>query len=85
GFRVEDVAPKDISELPDALTITAKKDAVPALTEELLDGEFHFMLYNFPVKNDETLYYRIGDTGKILVIYSIQHTMKKIEIQAHED
>ena len=85
GYRVEDVSPKDISDLPDALTVSAKNAETPALSEAVLEGDFHFMLYNFAVKNNESLYYRIGDTGKILVIYSVQHTMKKIETQAHED
>lgn len=85
GYRIEDVAPKDISDLEDALSVSPKNENVPALTEAILEGEFHFMLYNFPVKNDDSLYFRIGDTGKILVIYSAQHTLKKIENQAHED
>lgn len=85
GYRVEDVAPKDISELPDALAISAKNELTPALSEELLEGDFHYMLYNFAVKNDESLYYKIGDTGKSLVIYSVQYTMKKIETQLYED
>ena len=85
GYLVDDVSPKDISDLPDALNVTAKNADTPQLTKEILEGEFHFMLYNFSPKNNETLYYRIGDTGKILVIYSVQHTMKKIENQEHED
>ena len=85
GYRIEDVAPKDISDLEDALSISPKNENVPELTEAILEGEFHFMLYKFPVKNDDSLYYRIGDTGKILIIFSAQHTLKKIENQAHED
>jgi hypothetical protein len=71
GYFIQDVAPKDISNLPDALLVTPVNQDIPALTEEMLQSEgFHSMYYRFSRKNDENVYYRIGNTSKMMIIYS---------------
>jgi len=78
GYRIEDVAPKDISNLPNAFDVSARFDGVLSVEEAIASNNFHYMLYDFQVKNDEFTYYRIGDSGIMLVIYSAQYTFEKI-------
>lgn len=71
GYFIQDVAPKDISNFPDALLITPIHEGIPALTQEILESnEFHSMHYHFSRLNDDNLYYRIGNTSKMMIIYS---------------
>lgn len=78
GYRIEDVAPKDISNLPNAFDVSARFDGVLSVEEAIASNNFHYMLYDFQVRNDEFTYYRIGDSGIMLVIYSAQYTFEKI-------
>lgn len=67
GHVIDNVAPKDISDLPDALAVEGVKSEVPELSFDLLSSsEFHAELYNFNRLNDQPVYYRIGDTGYLL-------------------
>jgi hypothetical protein len=78
AYRIEDVAPKDISNLPNAFDVEAKFEGVLSVEEAIASNRFHYMLYNFSVKNDEFVYYRLGDSNLMLVIYSAQYTFEKI-------
>ena len=78
GYRIEDVAPKDISNLSNAFDVSAKFEGVLSVEEALASNNFHYMLYDFQVKNDEFTYYRLGNSGIMLVIYSAQYTFEKI-------
>ncbi len=78
AYRIEDVAPKDISDLPNAFEVAAKFEGVLSVEEAIENNRFHYMLYDFPVKNDEFIYYRLGDSNLMLVIYSAQYTIEKI-------
>lgn len=67
GHSIDNVAPKDISDLPDALGVAGVKSEVPELSFDLLSSsEFHAELYQFNRLNDQPVYYRIGDTGYLL-------------------
>lgn len=80
GAVVEDVSPKNIESLSDALEVTAKVEGAPQLSEELLESDnFHFQLYNFKQDLKEHAYYRIGNSGKMLTIRSIEFTMRQLE------
>lgn len=65
-------AHKDISEFPDALLVQPVNDNFPALTPEILMNEFPVLAYEFPISNDMHGYYRIGDTGVLLIVYPEQ-------------
>ncbi|MBI1268454.1 MAG: hypothetical protein GC193_13590 [Cryomorphaceae bacterium] len=83
GYFIQDVAPKDISEMPDALLVPPVKQDIPALTEEIIQSEsFHSMYYHFSRLNDENLYYRIGDSSKMMIIYS-SNSLKKKYSESH--
>lgn len=67
GHSIDNVAPKDISDLPDALGVQGIKSEVPELTFELLmSSDFHSELYAFNRRNDQPVYYKIGDSGYLL-------------------
>lgn len=71
GYFIQDVAPKDISDFPDALLIAPIHEGIPALTQEILESDdFHSMHYHFSRLNDDNLYYRIGNTSKMMIVYS---------------
>jgi len=72
GYAVQDLnGLKDISEYPDALEIQAVNGNGPSLSEAILtSGNFELFGYSFPVSGTKNNYYRIGDTGKLLIIYS---------------
>ena len=78
GYRIEDVAPKDISNLSNAFDVSAKFEGVLSVEEAIASNNFHYMLYDFQVKNDEFTCYRLGNSGIMLVIYSAQYTFEKI-------
>jgi|GEM_PF-5992528 len=60
---------KDISQYPDALEIQPVNDSFPALNSQILSGEFPLLGYQFPISNDMHGYYRVGDTGVLLIVY----------------
>jgi len=83
GYFIQDVAPKDISDLPDALIVAPVNQDVPALTEDVLVSEsFHSLHYRFARKNDENVYYRIGNTSKMIIIYS-SNSLKSKYSESH--
>lgn len=79
---LEDVSPKNIESLPDALLVVAKVEGAPQLSLELLESEdFHFELYQFEQDLKEHTYYRIGNSGKMLTIRSVEFTLRQLENQ----
>lgn len=82
GHSIDNVAPKDISELPDALGVAGVKSEVPALTFELLSSDdFHAELYQFNRSSSEPVYYRIGDTGYLLKLESYKVLQERFMAQ----
>lgn len=82
GASVADVDPKDISDLPDALTVVPLFEGVPPLTTERLIGEdFHPELYAFERDNNEASYYRVGETSYIVKIESMAFLKSKFQQQ----
>jgi hypothetical protein len=78
GYSVQDVAPKDISTLPDALLVAGVKEGAPVLTAASIESDdFHPLMYQFTRKQAENTYYRIGDTGKMLIIYPMNSIKSK--------
>ena len=77
GYAISAGNGKDLSVYPNALDI-APKEGVEALTEASFDENFHYQLYRFSQKNDESTYYRIGDSDLLLTIYSVKLTQKRI-------
>lgn len=60
---------KDISEFPDALEIQPVNSSFPVLTPQILNGEFPVLGYQFPISGDMHGYYRIGNSGVLLIVY----------------
>ena len=82
GVSVADVAPKDISELPDALAVTPLFDGVPPLTSDrLIEEDFHPELYAFDRANNEPVYYRVGETSYIVKVESMTDLKSKFQQQ----
>lgn len=80
GLQVHDVAPKDISEYPDALLLSPVHPDVAPLTEaDLLQGNFNAELYTFERADSTPTYYRIGDTSHLVIIESYQHLRTKFQ------
>ncbi len=82
GHVIENVAPKDISDLPDALGVSGVKSEVPELTFDLLmSSEFHPELYSFNRLNDQPVYFRIGDTGYLLKLEAYKTLQERFNAQ----
>jgi hypothetical protein len=80
---VEDVSPKNIQELPDALVVLTKAEGAPQLTEELIESnDFHYQLYRFSQAQTSPVYYRIGDSGKLLTVKSVKRMTELQQNQA---
>lgn len=73
GFAAQDLSGiKDVSQYPNALEVAPVAETTPALTEAIIDDGFELFAYDFPISGNTNLYYRVGDTGKLLVIYDIK-------------
>lgn len=84
GYYIQDLSGvKDVSEYPDALEIAPVNENTPELTEALLNNELELFAYAFPLAKRTNLYYRIGDTGKLMVIYSVDIVKKKFTTQSN--
>ena len=72
-YSVQDLSGmKDISELNDVSTlnqIVVHKEAKPIMAANFDNNAFNPLLYNIESQN-RPAYYRIGDTGRLLKIYS---------------
>lgn len=73
GYAVQDLSgEKDISDLPNALDVQPIADAFSPIESTIENGSFELFAYEFPLAHDIHSYYRIGNTGKVLVVYSTQ-------------
>ncbi|MEO0404213.1 MAG: hypothetical protein AAF193_05030 [Bacteroidota bacterium] len=79
GYAIVDAGEKDVSSYPDAFLVAAKVEGMPTVEEAIAEDDFHFLCYQFVSKHSETMHYRLGDTGKILIIYSYTYLSQKIE------
>lgn len=71
GYAVEDMSGvKDITEFPDALEIQPVIDQLEGLDSSIDNNSFDLFGYAFPIEHNSHQYYRIGDTGRLLIIYS---------------
>ncbi len=70
GYAVQDLSGlKDVSAFPDALAVEPLHEDTPPLTIEILKTSFPLFAYDFPLATDRNLYYRIGASEMVLVIY----------------
>lgn len=84
GYAVQDLGGiKDVSQYPDALEVEPVNPDTPELTEEILDSGFELFAYEFPTSGKSNNYYRVGDTGQLLVVYSIDVVKKKFAQNSH--
>lgn len=73
GYYTQDLGAhgKDISAYPDALAIQPKHEASQMLSEDAIESGFDLLAYHFPLQNNKYGYYRIGETGVLLVVYPL--------------
>lgn len=71
GYAIQDLSGiKDISGFPDALEVQPIIGNTEALDTSIENNSFDLFAYSFPVEHNTQKYYRIGETGRLLVIYS---------------
>jgi hypothetical protein len=69
GCVVSDVAPKDISNYPNATEVAGVKPNVPALTETaLVNGDFDCELYQWNRSESDVRYFRIANSSYLLMV-----------------
>ncbi len=70
GYYVSDMeGKKDASELPDALLVPSMYENAIPLSEQLItSGNLNLLAYQFSLRHEEHTYYRIGQSGKMLVV-----------------
>lgn len=74
GYAVQDLTgKKDISEYPDALEVAPLTENTPPLTVEIIQTGFELFAYDFALAGRENQYYRVGDTGILLILYSTKN------------
>ena len=80
GYYVSDMqGQKDISAFQNALEIQPAYPEAPSLTEELItSGNLDLMGYRFGDSATERLFYRIGDSDKLLVILPMNEMMSQL-------
>lgn len=76
GYKVVDFnserfpAHTTLTEVP----VKMQRDALPISVEEFVQiyesGNLNFLFYPFPCDADQTLYFKLGNTGKAIIIYS---------------
>lgn len=85
GYAVQDLSGiKDVSEYPDALEILPAVEGAPSLTGNIITEGFELFAYSFPVSRNQNQYYRIGNSGKLLTIYSTE-SVKKLYSEQNEE
>lgn len=68
---VYNVDAKNWQDFDDISTLQPKSDNTPVLTTENFDPEtFNPLLYDIELEDKEIQYFKIGDTGEVLMIYS---------------
>lgn len=78
GHSVQDVAPKDISAHPNALTVLPIHSSVSVLTPELIMSDhFNSELYQFGRQNDREIYFRVGESNILLQIHSFKRVREE--------
>ncbi len=69
GYHLSNTGGKDFSSYPDLSSIVALYPNLPPITVELIEnGELNLMGYNFIIKRDEYVYYRIAGNNQLLTI-----------------
>ncbi len=71
GYYVSETDAKTFStELPDALSVLPIRDEFPALSVEMIESGFSMLAYRFEIPSGGIKYYRIGNTTRLVGIYS---------------
>jgi len=79
GYYLSDFGEKDISIYPDLSQITSLYPSLPTINQEMVENNtLNLMGYNFPIKQNEYLYYRIDSSNKLLVILPQSLSLKNL-------
>lgn len=82
GYYLSDFGEKDISIYPDLSQIDAFYPNLPEITSEMVGNKtLNLMGYNFPIKRDEYLYYRIDGSNKLLAIPPKNLSLKNLNAE----
>ena len=77
GYYIED-SPKDISSFPDLLAVrrvTSKNNTELSKSTDISESGFNILTYDINAK-EQKQYFRIGNTGKILVVLPRKEIIK---------
>lgn len=87
GYAVQDLSGlKDISEHPNALEVEPVLEETSQLEEDTFEQDtFELFAYKFSIPGKRNAYYRIGDSGKVLVIYSTSYVKQLYEQLNNEE
>lgn len=84
GFEIIDVIPgkedsfQQLNEIP---VISKSGDATispEAFLELYKNGTLNFLMYNFQTLPNAHSYYKLGNTGKAIIVYSVEYVNSKI-------
>lgn len=79
GYYLSDFGEKDISIYPDLSQIAPLVPNLPAISTAMVESKtLNLMGYNFPIKENEYLYYRIDGSNKLLVILPKSLSLKTL-------
>lgn len=78
GYHASSFGSKDVSSFPEISEVSALYPNVPPITLTLIEnGNLDLMAYNFQIKRDFYVYYRIPGSDKVLVIPPTDLTLRK--------
>lgn len=80
GYEIKsNTGNKDLSGYPDALKVMGSMPQVPPITESIIESkDFNLLAYRFTSSAQKRTVYRIGDSGKILVVKSTGEVTKEM-------
>ena len=84
GFEIIDIIPGkegDFQSIDDIQLHSKSQSGQVSATDFLNDAQsadFNFLMYNFTMLASKNQYFKLGDTGKAIIIYSVEHVNSKI-------
>ncbi|MGM0624596.1 MAG: hypothetical protein ACQES0_01810 [Bacteroidota bacterium] len=72
GYRIESLPEEKLADLPSLRVLDTNTKQAGEVVSNINEQEFNLYMYYFDRKFDSDVYYRIGNTNKVLIIPSSQ-------------
>jgi len=77
GFRINDFSGRNLDDFEDISGLTPARDGIEAITlQNFNEANFNLLNYNLELHETQQLQYRIGNSGKVISVYSLARLNK---------